>query len=53
MKQSVEVVDARISPEGRLDVLSRFEVSKLLDTSQGDLYKIFQKLFSGCAELWQ
>jgi len=42
MKQSIEVVDARISPEGRLDVLSRFEVSKLLDTSQGDLYKIFR-----------
>lgn len=36
------VVDARITPEGRLDVLSKIEVSKLLDTSQGGLYKIFR-----------
>jgi predicted Rossmann-fold nucleotide-binding protein len=37
-----DVVDAVISPEGRLDVLSRIEVSKLLDTSQGGLYSIFR-----------
>jgi hypothetical protein len=37
-----DVVDAVISPEGRLDVLSRIEVSKLLDTSQGGLYTIFR-----------
>ncbi|MGR9085798.1 MAG: nucleotide 5'-monophosphate nucleosidase PpnN [Gammaproteobacteria bacterium] len=37
-----EVVDAIVSPEGRLDVLSRTEVNKLLDTSQGGLYKIFR-----------
>lgn len=37
-----EVVDARISPEGRLDVLSKQEVNKLLDTSQGGLYTIFR-----------
>lgn len=37
-----DVVDARISPEGRLDVLSKLEVSKLLDTSQGGLYRIFR-----------
>ena len=36
------VIDARISPEGRLDVLSKIEVSKLLDTSQGGLYTIFR-----------
>jgi len=36
------VIDARISPEGRLDVLSKVEVSKLLDTSQGGLYNIFR-----------
>ena len=36
------VIDARISPEGRLDVLSKIEVSKLLDTSQGGLYNIFR-----------
>jgi predicted Rossmann-fold nucleotide-binding protein len=40
MKQ--DVVDAVISPEGRLEVLSRAEVSKLLDTSQGGLYTIFR-----------
>jgi len=37
-----DVIDARISPEGRLDVLSKQEVSKLLDTSQGGLYTIFR-----------
>ena len=36
------VIDARITPEGRLDVLSKTEVSKLLDTSQGGLYNIFR-----------
>lgn len=35
-------VDARISPIGRLDVLSQAEVSKLLDTSQGGLYQLFR-----------
>jgi len=37
-----DVIDARITPEGRLDVLSKVEVSKLLDTSQGGLYNIFR-----------
>lgn len=38
-----EVMDAVISPqEGRLDVLSKAEVSKLLDTSQGGLYRVFR-----------
>lgn len=37
-----EVVDTQISPEGRLDVLSKAEVHKLLDTSQGGLYNIFR-----------
>ncbi len=37
-----DVVDALISPEGRMDVLSRAEVNKLLDTSQGGLYKLFR-----------
>lgn len=36
------VIDARITPEGRLDVLSNIEVSKLLDSSQGGLYTIFR-----------
>jgi len=37
-----EVIDAIVSPEGRLDVLSRAEVNKLLDTSQGGLYRTFR-----------
>lgn len=37
-----EVVDARITPEGRLDVLSHAEVNKLLNTSQGGLYTTFR-----------
>lgn len=36
------VLDTLISPEGRLDVLSKAEVSKLLDTSHGGLYTIFR-----------
>ncbi|MGH8809194.1 MAG: nucleotide 5'-monophosphate nucleosidase PpnN [Noviherbaspirillum sp.] len=36
------VVDTLISPEGRLEILSKSEVSKLLDTSQGGLYTIFR-----------
>lgn len=36
------VIDARITPEGRLDVLSKAEMGKLLDTSQGGLYDIFR-----------
>ncbi len=36
------VVDTQISPEGRLDILSKAEVSKLLDTSQGGLYTLFR-----------
>jgi hypothetical protein len=38
-----DVVDASISPKGRLDVLSKSEVSKLLDTSQGGLYQILRR----------
>ncbi|MFC3108775.1 nucleotide 5'-monophosphate nucleosidase PpnN [Undibacterium arcticum] len=37
-----DVIDTQISPEGRLDVLSKAEVNKLLDTSQGGLYSIFR-----------
>jgi pyrimidine/purine-5'-nucleotide nucleosidase len=37
-----DVIDAQITPEGRLDVLSKAEVSKLLDTSQGGLYRTFR-----------
>ncbi len=38
-----EVVDILISPEGRLEVLSKAEVTKLLDTSKAGLYDIFRK----------
>jgi hypothetical protein len=37
-----DVIDARISPEGHMEILSRDEVHKLLDTSQGGLYKLFR-----------
>ena len=37
-----DIVDAIISPQGRLDILSKAEVSKLLDTSSGGLYNIFR-----------
>lgn len=37
-----QVINAVVSPEGRLEVLSQIEVSKLLDTSQGGLYKLFR-----------
>jgi hypothetical protein len=36
------VVDACITPAGRLEVLSKLEVNKLLDNSQGGLYKLFR-----------
>lgn len=36
------VIDTQISPEGRLDILSKSEVTKLLDTSHGGLYSIFR-----------
>jgi predicted Rossmann-fold nucleotide-binding protein len=38
-----DVIDTLISPEGQLEVLSKAEVAKLLDTSQGGLYQIFRK----------
>lgn len=37
-----DVVDTLIAPEGQLEVLSKAEVNKLLDTSQGGLYKVFR-----------
>ncbi|MCW9088437.1 MAG: nucleotide 5'-monophosphate nucleosidase PpnN [Gammaproteobacteria bacterium] len=37
-----EVVDARISPLGHLEVLSQLEVNKLLDTTKGGLYTLFR-----------
>jgi hypothetical protein len=37
-----DVVDACIRPIGHLEVLSRLEVNKLLDTTQGGLYSLFR-----------
>ncbi len=37
-----EVIDAHVYPDGQLDVLSRIEVSRLLDTSQGGLFTLFR-----------
>lgn len=37
-----EVVDTIISPDGRLDVLSKAEVHKLLDSSHGGLHEVFR-----------
>lgn len=36
------VLDTQISPEGRLDVLSKAEVNKLRDSSQGGIYELFR-----------
>jgi predicted Rossmann-fold nucleotide-binding protein len=36
------VIDTQISPEGRLDILSKSEMNRLLDSSQGGLYEIFR-----------
>jgi hypothetical protein len=40
--KNYDVLDAVISPKGRLEILSRGEVSKLLDTSTGGLYALFR-----------
>ncbi|MCW8830511.1 MAG: DUF4478 family protein, partial [Gammaproteobacteria bacterium] len=37
-----QLVDALITPIGQLDVLSKYEVAKLLDHSQGGLYTLFR-----------
>lgn len=37
-----ELINARITPETHLNILSQSEVEKLLDTSQGGLYNIFR-----------
>lgn len=37
-----QVIDAQISPKGSLEVLSRAEVARLLDTTQGGLYSVFR-----------
>jgi predicted Rossmann-fold nucleotide-binding protein len=37
-----DVMDTQIAPDGHLDVLSKSEVARLLDTSQGGLYQLFR-----------
>ena len=36
------IVDTFIAPEGQLELLSRTEVAKMLDTSQSGLHQIFR-----------
>jgi hypothetical protein len=36
-------VHARVTPKGSLEVLSQFEVDKLLDSGQGGLYPLFRR----------
>lgn len=36
------VIDAVVAPEGKLEVLSRQEIAKLLDTSQSGLHQVFR-----------
>jgi predicted Rossmann-fold nucleotide-binding protein len=38
-----DVVNIKVTPDGQLDVLSRAEVNKLLDTSQGGLYHLYRR----------
>ena len=37
-----ETIDAIIAPNGQLNILSKVEVAKLLDSSQSGLYKLFR-----------
>lgn len=37
-----QVIDTQIAPDGRLEVLSKAEITKLLDTSHGGLYQLFR-----------
>lgn len=39
----MELVNIKLTPEGQLDVLSKAEVAKLLDTSQSGLYRLYRR----------
>jgi len=41
-QEHFETIDALISPLGQLNILSKVEVAKLLDSSQSGLYKLFR-----------
>ena len=43
VKQSKPLIDARIAPSSHLNLLSQLEVSKLLDSSQNGLHKLFRE----------
>ncbi len=45
---SAKLIDARITPEGHLDVLSKIEVAKLLDSSDSSKDGLYQ-LFRSCS----
>jgi predicted Rossmann-fold nucleotide-binding protein len=38
-----DLVDARVTPKGSLEMLSQQEVDRLLDSGQGGLYKLFRR----------
>ena len=38
-----DVIDAVISPKGKLETLSQYEVARILDTSEGELAAIFRR----------
>ncbi len=39
----MQTINAQIRPEGTLEILSRQEVAKLFDSSQGGLYELFRR----------
>ncbi len=39
---STDLIDARITPEGHLNILSKIEIEKLLDSSKGGLYQLLR-----------
>ena len=39
----MDPVNIRLTPDGQLDILSKSEVAKLLDTSQSGLYQLYRK----------
>lgn len=41
--QKQPTIDALISPEGSLEILSNHEVNRLKDRSEGGLYRLFRQ----------
>ena len=42
MNMKHDVIDAQITPEGRMELLSKGEVKRLMDASRGELYEVFR-----------